>query len=463
MAKHVAFRPIELVETGKWRIERRDQDDKLKWHVISEGTNLDFLGPYMDRLLSYSPYYSGGHQETRPGSYGYEVTGIVNKIPDKFISIPDIRVNNAPYLTKVEQGLMVVSNYQRGQVHLSYTNGGDPVKGVESVRVKNFSRICSNWFGLYYDFSGIYRDDNLDYRAIGLGPSVKVNYQRQSWTDEITPYAVGWEDSIATGVVYDAISGSKFNKAALWTSLMGDANRATVDILTAMGETPQTVDSLKTLFVGILNGYQAAKNKELRLINRTKKVRYESELLLRRIDFKFKRDFYEAKSKRRQKMLRRKFEADVKRVKNDLVKTLEELASAIAQVWMTYRYAIMTNVYLIRDVAEALESFERRYVTFRDGSLVAYEVDNSILPDGWKAEGELHVYLRGFLRRKFERVSKLALMLKELSANLATTAWELVPKSYVVDWFTNIGDYIAAMFGEPANLQYEQEIGRAHV
>lgn len=456
MAKIVAFRPIELVETGNWRIERRDQEDKFKWHVISNGPEMDFLGPYMARLLDASPYRSGLHDEARPGSFGYEIHGTPNSIPDKFISIPNIRVNNAPFLTKMRQGVMVVSNYQRGQVHLRYTNGGNPIKGVTSLRVKNFSLICKNWYGLYYDSSGIYRDENRDYRAIGLGPAVKVNYQKQEWTDELTPYAVGWEDSIATGVIHDAIRGSARNSASLWTSLMSDANRATVDILTAMGETPETVNSLKTLFTGILNGFRAAKNKELRIIDRTKKVRYESEMQLRRMDFEFKKDFYEAKSKRRQRMIQKKFEADVKRVKNDLAKTLEELASAIAQVWLTFRYAIMTNVYLIRDIAEALESYKRRYVTFRNTSLVDYEVDGSTLPEGWKASGKIHVYLRGFVRRKFERVSQLASMLKELSANLLTTAWELVRLSFVVDWFVNIGDFISAMFGEPANSQYTQ-------
>ena len=53
-----------------------------------------------------------------------------------------------------------------------------------------------------------------------------------------------------------------------------------------------------------------------------------------------------------------------------------------------------------------------------------------------------------FIRDKAQAsTGPYALYYKNMSLNIARTAWELVPLSFVVDWFVNIGDTITAFTG----------------
>jgi len=111
--------------------------------------------------------------------------------------------------------------------------------------------------------------------------------------------------------------------------------------------------------------------------------------------------------------------------------------------WMTYRYGIMPLVYSYQDAQKAAS--RHATVKNRKGRAV------SPTPTGVQVPGpttqfrrtsyEGNVMFRGnvFSWYSSDELAKLAGM----GTNPLVTIWELIPYSFVVDWFVNVGDYIA--------------------
>lgn len=51
------------------------------------------------------------------------------------------------------------------------------------------------------------------------------------------------------------------------------------------------------------------------------------------------------------------------------------------------------------------------------------------------------------IKRKFENKTELSGLLRQYSANAFLTAWELIPLSFVIDWFVNIGNMLSSTLG----------------
>lgn len=131
-------------------------------------------------------------------------------------------------------------------------------------------------------------------------------------------------------------------------------------------------------------------------------------------------------------------------------KTAVEIADAIASLWLQYRYAIMPILYSIEDVRGLLKHYKRVYAKFRSKT-----VFNEFLPDGhmgYSFSGTCTVTHRCFVKRAYSPEALIDALLDILKLNPIATAWELVPLSFVVDWFLNIGDCIDALTGYNASI-----------
>lgn len=118
-----------------------------------------------------------------------------------------------------------------------------------------------------------------------------------------------------------------------------------------------------------------------------------------------------------------------------------------ASGWLMYRYAVMPNVHTIRDFLVSLQpaqySFER--VRKRDSIEVA---ESGVIPStaynipdvAWEYEFSFVRRLQIYTILTAEQDAKRRHLL-----NLATTAWELVPLSFVIDWAVQVGDFIASL------------------
>lgn len=222
------------------------------------------------------------------------------------------------------------------------------------------------------------------------------------------------------------------------TKTLANANRKSVDVLTAFAEAPKTILSviggIKSV-VGILRDAKKGNVNISKAYAKRDKLRNKQYLArMRRLDA-------ELSSKNLSKSRRKKLTLHRDKVfvnhRDYMLRTADELASALADVWLTYRYEIMTNVYLAQDIHDAILKSAREWITAR----ITVREDISI-PVGsllLKCELRLKTMIkRSFSKQAAERGQTV------LGSDIFVTAWELVPLSFVYDWFINIGDLLQA-------------------
>lgn len=129
-----------------------------------------------------------------------------------------------------------------------------------------------------------------------------------------------------------------------------------------------------------------------------------------------------------------------------LLKSSDKAFRKLGSRWMEYRYAIMPLIYSIKDINELLGKRSEVYKTTRSKELIQVsferpdlEVGNHVLyrTGAFSAEVRSTVksaYNGGALQRIFD----------QSSFNIFKTGWELIPYSFVVDWFLNVGDVITS-------------------
>lgn len=227
-----------------------------------------------------------------------------------------------------------------------------------------------------------------------------------------------------------------------------------LDILTAMAEMPEIVRSALAGCKQVLNMVRDAKRREFSILERGKRARvdYDKHLAETRRLFAERR-FLAAHNKRALARLAIEEERRSKQLKNDLKKTLKAIADAVSSVWLNFRYNIMPNVYLIEGVVKALDDIDVLYKRFSDSSELNIDVTQR---SGWNITSQIPVTFRCFIKRMYEKLNGYSRLLKEFSANIARTLWELVPLSFVVDWFINVGNLMSTLLGGTQHAGFQE-------
>lgn len=196
----------------------------------------------------------------------------------------------------------------------------------------------------------------------------------------------------------------------LITSALAEANQGTYDLLTELAELPETIRWMYDLLGQAYNATTAAVDKEI----------------------KYKQ------------MFKRK------------AMTAVQLTDALASVWMQYRYAISPIVYSLQDIEKTLGQYNRVFKTTRGFDREDEDFESMMANFTWRGMNAMsyvgnHKH-RIFLKRNYDPVTLLDGFLKNISLNPITTTWELVPLSFVADWFVNIGDVLAAYTGPSLHI-----------
>jgi len=131
----------------------------------------------------------------------------------------------------------------------------------------------------------------------------------------------------------------------------------------------------------------------------------------------------------------------------DVYEMMHSPSKAIAGAWLSYKYGWLP---LYSDV-HALMEFSTRRFDLREFKARASRTDNKIdrallaSPSVWKVETILDRHTALIIVKAKVRDSNAFDLSRVTSMNPLSIAWELVPFSFVVDWFVDVGGYLANM------------------
>lgn len=148
------------------------------------------------------------------------------------------------------------------------------------------------------------------------------------------------------------------------------------------------------------------------------------------------------------------FERQLRKNKN---LSKEKMFEALQSKWMEYRYAIMPAFYSVQDISKLVKERNNAYKTDREKRVITHKNVTDVplinAPNSYlyqvlsgtttvRAVGKARYDLSNLNLRLFDQVG----------LNPFVTAWELIPFSFVVDWFVNVGDWVQAQTSSLVDL-----------
>lgn len=413
MTTITAWYPLEWEPTSV--VFRRHHPSHEKKDHISYDEARAFWAPSIEGALSRDANFfitSKTPPENHFGPIDTEFSGIPpGTPPDVNWVVPRILHNNKPFKTRSKQGEIIVSNYESGQVIASFTNGFDI---LSKGRWWNHSRSMP-YTGLFeseQSNDGMWcRNGDEDVRG-----SVRVSYQHQTRKYGLTAYEHGWKDDYIKHY-WAALSVEQDGRLIMNT--LADANAASLDILTALAELPEAAQGIVEICKRILTMYLDAKKKAFWWHKKVSKKRRSTQ----------------SHAQARQDTI--------------------DLNDGLAEIWLSYRLSIEPSVLTLVDYLESLRSLSVDYYRWRGRSSQnlderLQELTHRLLP-GWELTSVPSVDYHVFIKRGF---AQLGIIPPNWSANLATTAWELVPLSFMIDRVITIGNFISGLTTQ-SNWTYE--------
>lgn len=132
-------------------------------------------------------------------------------------------------------------------------------------------------------------------------------------------------------------------------------------------------------------------------------------------------------------------EVEIRRLATRKGWTAIKLAKSLSDLWLQYRYGISPIAYSLQDLGKTLLEYKRIYAKFRSAA------EGVVLPPpipGWSSSTALRYKVRVMTKNRYTAEGLIDSLLEVLKVNPLATAWELVPLSFVIDWFLNIGQVI---------------------
>lgn len=323
-------------------------------------------------------------------------TGVIT--PDSYISVRDVPKKTGPrWVRRKTTGDMIVTPWWAYSVNIRRPVSRD--LSLSSIK----GRREQGWYT--FDANGN-RVSNPAALLGAPGFDLFIRYENQYISRQGSVSNVALSDSSIVDACKIARSGIDTGTV---TKALASANEGIYDLLTELAELPETLRWCYGLLDDAYTATKAAKDKEIR----------------------YKRMF-------KRKLL-----------------TAVQLADALASVWMQYRYAISPIIYSLQDLEKVFGQYSRVYKTARE------KVDEDLAPhfenislQGFTCKGYSvnEARQRVFIKRLYDPQDLLNMFMKNINMNPFLTGLELVPLSFVAEWFVNIGDVISAVTGPQVHL-----------
>lgn len=375
--------------------------------------------------------------------YSQSLTGGALVIPPLILDYKE-KVNNPNFKNSRISKEIILAPYAAGSIRIDYTAGYVELSAVG--RQKNGS--LKDIFNFPINVNGVTRNwihlGGIRYFDVG-----SHGFSTIVWDEEIE-----WVDPRP---VLSYLSDINFYKQlverpldkGLATAALAEANRGQMDILTTLAEIPETLKGVLEGFTVVAAACKKHKAGELSITRSyEKRKKYLNRKLqedLSKID-----ESRRGSDKYKQKILDRHARRVKETHQRALNGALEEFNSALASIWMSFRYSISPNIYAIEDAMNLIANLYNEYSTVRENEKLE---EGFPTPPGWSTI-ELLFTDRCFIKTRFDIAGDIPTrLLRHGSANVIATLFELGKRSFVLDWFLNIGDLISACFGLNVGLE----------
>ena len=309
--------------------------------------------------------------------------------------------NGKAWRARARTDEIIMSPLARGQCILSYTNGQDVIDPGFDFSMQHNSYNCALFpQGPKYGQTQI---NGLSIDDASFNVTGKAN---RSFKEAGSPYDYGWDDNWYVKSTKGRLLSLPF-KNDIITSCLADANRGTIDVLTTMAELPETVKSILDGLKVMIRLYRDCRTKAFRIYNKAKGQSNSA----------------------------------------TLAKNMKEAADAVANVWLNYRYNIQPNLLTIEDAIKTLQYELKEFVRFRETSNGQPEWE--VQKEGWTYSNNVQLVDRTLIKRLIDITVDFPKFKHLMLSNVVVTGYELLPFSFVWEWFWNMGDVIAALFVNP--------------
>ena len=374
-----------------------------------------------ERELFVPKWYEGHY-----GPYGLTQTGSEEPLPTFRVDLPEVKTNNAAAMHRIKTTPgsieIVVSPFARGYYTISQGYGSldeRRIPGTDVTQYQSMGPSAGKLGGLHGIPSG-----TTNFRGLNWTNNTaiaKMYYARFDGTYNISPSDVGFPIDRLHDFMSSIPTLHTISDASVTTTL-ADANRGTVDMLTSIAEMPEFLRSVLQGCRTIVRMYGEARRKEFRLINKAKTLRLEYARLQPDANFADIKQLEQLRKKQR-----------------TILKQIEEVTSAIADVWLNWRLNIYPTAKTVEDSLKGLEQLDTKFMRFRD------RYDGPVKPprfDGWTLNGDFTVTKRCFIKRGAQAGEIFSQI---FTSSLPSTAWQLLPFSFILDRYVDIGTWIVSL------------------
>lgn len=281
-------------------------------------------------------------------------------------------------------------------------------------------------------------------------------YYRLTWQNEYTS-VVNFYDNVVPVDLLKQITNPACveSNPVLLQKVVSNANKRSVDVLTALAEAPETIAMVVSAVKNVIKLLSDFKSRKIALEKEYQRLKDNLiKAYLDELDVLAQRS---ARDKNKAKRYNQMVQRARRRHAKDLLSLSNDLASNIANAWMTYRYGIMPNVYLVNDIAKANKNLGHVRVTEHD-KVDTYS-DLPVVP-GYSVTGSSQMRTRAWCQLSLQAdYSPFGQLRTVGSFNILVTAWELVTLSWVVDWVLTVGNFLSAI--SPPSNQIDRGVTEA--